>query len=1059
MFMGVQAAAGEMQPQAVSIDDVTVHIPIADASDLSFSRVGLAQGLSQTRVAQIVQDTRGFMWFGTQYGLDRYDGYRFKVFVHDRSAPTSLSDVFVSALFVDRSGQLWVGCDSFLDRYDPRTESFAHYPIGAELPGHPAVAVTHIDEDRAGMLWLSTAYGLFRFDPQSGRTAHFAHLPTDPSTLSSSNIKSAGEDRSGVFWVATEEGIDRFDRMTSRVTLHIPLHELREMSFYEDRQGTFWIIHASGGGLATFDRKSLRLTHYSFAKADLGEERLTGVSAMLEDRDGVLWIGTLSDGVLKFDRERHSLIRYRNDPTDSGSLAENRVTTLLQDRDGGIWVGLGATPPNYLPTPQPEFRRFLFDLADRSNLGEHLVNAIYQARNGTVWFGVTGGLARWKGIGNHVGSVSIPGLPANSDVLAFIEDQPGNLWIGTSGQGLYRLDRATGQVRAYRHENNNSASLSNDTVIRLFIDHASSLWVATADGLNRFDSASERFVTYRPGRQPGAATYLSITEDHAGSLWIGGWPSGLTRLNPATGAFQLFSLTDGLSGTNVNNVFTDHSGFVWVGTHTGLSRVDPKNGSITSYFVKDGLPSGAISCILEDDAGGLWLGTNNGLSRFDPGDRTFRNYSAVDGLPGPDFTGWNACYRGTAGEMFFGGFSGAVAFNPRELKDNAYVPPVALTSFELFGVPVSLGAGSPLSRAIDLTSDLQLPSWQNTFSFEFAALSYRNPATNRYRYMLDGLDRDWLEVRADRRVASYTTVPAGVYTFRMQGATNRGQWSVPGTVVHITVLPPWWNRWQFKVAAAACLLLGIWLVYLVRIRTITRQFNIRLDERVGERARIARELHDSLLQGFQGLVAHLLAIRNMLPDRPSEAVSALEHAMDRTDEALAEGRKAVQDLRSSEHMGKQLEDALQNLGALSISRDAEDGAPSFRMVVEGKSRPVDPIVRDEVHGIAREALRNAVQHANARHLEIELAFDAQELRLRIRDDGVGIDPQVLEEGRRAGHWGLAGMRERAQCITGILKVWSENGVGTEVELTIPGEVAYGRGGGLGKLAPRNHIRS
>ena len=1052
----VHAASGELQPRVVSIDNVVVHLPVADASDLSFSRLGIAQGLSQTRVVQIVQDTRGFMWFGTQYGLNRYDGYRFKVFNHEPNDPTSLSSLWVAALLLDRSGRLWVGCDRFLDRYDPRTGSFVHYPIGAELTGRPPVQVVHIDEDRAGMLWLSTAYGLFRFDPLSGRTRHFGHVPGDTSSLSSDNIKSAGEDRSGVFWVATEEGVDQFDRTTGKVALHIPLHESREMSFYEDRRGTFWIIHASGGGLATFDRKSLRLTHYSFAKSDVGEERLTGVSAMLEHRNGTLWIGTLSDGVLKFDDERRSLIRYRNDPTVSSSLAENRTTTLFQDSEGGIWVGLGASEPNYLSTPQPEFRRLSFDPADRSNLGEHLVNAIYGAPDGTVWFGVTGGLDRWNEPGNHVRGVSIAGMPIDSDVLSLIEDHSGNLWIGTSGQGLYRVNRATGRLRSYRHEEKNSGSLSNDIVVRLFIDHTGSLWVATWDGLNRFDPETESFVRYRPGRQPGAATYRGINEDHQGWLWVASWPFGLTRLNPATGDFQLFSPTErsstGLSDANVNDVFTDHAGFVWAATQNGLSRFDPKDRSIRSYFVKDGLPSGAISCILEDDAGGLWLGTSNGLSRLDLQDSTFRNYSTPDGLPGPDLTGWSACSRSAAGEMFFGGFSGAVAFNPRDLKESAYVPPVALTSFELFGVPVVLGAGSPLSSVIDLTSKLQLASRQNTFAFEFAALSFRNPATNRYRYMLDGLDKDWHEVQADRRVASYTTVPHGVYTFRVQGATNRGQWGTPGALIQVTILPPWWSTWEFRIPAAAALLLSLWLVYLNRIRTITRQFNMRLDERLGERTRIARELHDSLLQGFQGLVAHLMAIRNMLPDQ-TDAANAVERVMDRTDEVLAEGRKAVQDLRSSEHMSQPLEDALQSLGAALTSGEVASDGPAFRMVVEGKTRHVDPIVRDEVYGIAREALRNVIQHARARRVEVDLTFDAQQLRLRIRDDGVGIDPLVLKAGRRAGHWGLAGMRERAERIGGTLTVWSEHGAGTEIDLIVAAQVAYAHSSTLERRVP------
>ena len=365
----------------------TVRFGVTEGQDLRFVRRLRSQGLSQQRVTDIVQDDQGFLWFGTQYGLDRYDGYGFRVFKNDPDNSRSLCGVKIPSLFKDRTGALWIGCDYSLDRYDPTTDTFVHYPL--ETPGSPNTGgiVRHISQDRAGMLWLSTANGLYRLDPGSGRVTRFNHSDTDPVSLSSNDVKSSGEDRSGSFWVATGEGLDAFDRNRGRITLHVPLREPRDFSFYEDRSGVFWLLYASGNGLAILDRNARRLTRYSFTTRDLPGFPLTGVSSMLEDRDGTLWVGTFSDGLLKLDREHHRFTRYRNDPANDESLPENRITTLFQDREGNVWSGFGATEPAFFSRPPPPFDKLPFDSRNSANLGETLVNVLYEDREGMLWIG------------------------------------------------------------------------------------------------------------------------------------------------------------------------------------------------------------------------------------------------------------------------------------------------------------------------------------------------------------------------------------------------------------------------------------------------------------------------------------------------------------------------------------------------------------------------------------------------------------------------------------------------------------------------------------------------
>jgi len=1046
--VGAEAAVDMSASRPVPMVQVTQNIArvaIEAGTDIRFVRLSRTQGLSQQRVTHIVQDTQGFMWFGTQYGLDRYDGYRFRVFKRDPANPGSLCGVIVFALFKDSAGRLWVGCDYSLDRLDPETETFVHYRIDPAIALDSASTIRDISEDKSGHLWLSTGNGLYRLDPPSGHATRFRHDTNDPRSLSTDNVKSSGEDRTGQFWVATGEGLDAFDRDTGHVTLHVPLQEPRELSFYEDRSGVFWVFYSSGNGLAILDRKEGTLSRVSFAEHELPGLPLTGVSSMLEDKDGTLWIGTFSDGLLKLDRHRWRFVRYRHDPSNNESIAEDRVTTLFEDREGSLWAGLGATEPAFFVTRPPPFTKLPFDSKNQANLGEALVNAVYEDPQRILWTGTTGALNRFESATGRYTHFDIPGGGVASDVLCIVRDRSGSLWVGTSGHGLYRLNEGSGHLEAFRHSTTDASSLSNDSVARLFVDHAGNLWAATLDGLNRFNPATRRFAVFRPQGTSRASPFISIAEDKNGILWLGSYGEGLLRFDPITGRFDAISRAGAgdaaLSDDRVNSVHIDRDGGIWAGTQNGLNRLDPSTKKVTAYFEKDGLSSNAVSCILEDDRGDLWIGTSNGLSQLDRSRKRFRTYSLADGLPGPDLTGWGACFRSVTGEMFFGGFSGGVAFFPRDMRDSAYTPPVVLTAFELFGAPVALGPKSPLQRAIGYTDELTLSHLESSFSFEFSALSFRSAATNRYRYKLEGLDSSWHEVGSYQRFVSYTTLPSGAYAFMVQGATSRGPWSDPGVTLRLTIRPPWWETWWFRAIIAACVLMIMLAAYLYRVRQLSRQFDIRLEATVDERTRIARELHDSLLQGFQGTMYLLQAVRNMLPHQAAGAAVALETALDRGDQAIAEGRGAVQGLRSSMGVGGDLGEALNALGA-EFESSPGAGLPSYRVIVQGKPRTVAAVARDEIYRIAREAFRNAVRHSRANKIEAELDYGDVALRLRVRDDGIGIGRDVLSEGKRAGHWGLPGMRERAEGLKGRLAVWSESGAGTEIEITIPASVAY-----------------
>jgi ligand-binding sensor domain-containing protein len=1029
---------GAALPQ-VRVNSRPVRVSLTDGDDIRFSRLSTNAGLSQTRVAQIVQDDRGFMWFGTQYGLNRYDGYRFKVFTPDASRPDSISGAYIYALFKDRDGMIWIGCGQYLDRLDPTTELFTRYRLEPAAEKSPAATVVGISQDRAGVLWLSTANGLYGLEPRTGRLAqHFSHDPANPLSLSSNNVRSAGEDHSGRFWVADGSSLEQLDRKTGKVILRVPLTSSpREFSFHEDRSGLLWI--SGGTEFASLDPDTRTLTRYSFYD-DRSEKALSAsVFAILQDQEGVLWLGTQGAGLLRFDPEHRTAIGYRNHANNPDSLTDDRIIALNQDREGNIWVGMHASEPNFFSTKKLSFRPLINEALNPNNMGERLINFIFEDRRGVLWVAATGA---FLGIDRRTGKsrlYSPPGEGLSNDIVAIAQDPSGAMWVGTIGRGLNRFDPDTGRFTAYLHDPNVSSSLSNNAVDHLLVDHNGRIWVGTWDGLNLFNPSTGRFIVYKRNSNGRAEAVHGIAEDKEGALWLGG-TTGLQRFDPDTGTFTGFQHKpddpNSISDDRVINTFIDQAGNVWATTHNGLNKLDRPSGIFTKYYVRDGLPSNRLNCMEPDSSGHLWISTTAGLTEFDLRTKIFRNYSVADGLPGMDLTGWSACAKSRTGEIYFGGFSGGIAFYPEKIVDSTYAPPIVFTDFQLAGKSVSVGAGSSLKRTISYTRSVTLPHDQTTFSLEFAALSYSSEETNRYRYRLEPADSLWREGGSGDRLVTYNRLPAGEYIFRVQGATSHGPWSDPGASLRIEILPPWWNTWWFTSICAIVALLSLYAIYSYRVAQIGRQFEVRLEERVSERTRIARELHDTLLQSFQGLMFRLQAVSDLLPE--GKAKNQLEKSLERGDQAIAEGRSTVYELRSNATATNDLAEAIRTLGDELTTKDSA----AFRLVVEGPVRELRPIIRDELYRISCEGLRNAFGHAEASRIETEIAYGYRIFRLCIRDDGKGIPADILEEGR-AGHFGLPGMRERARQIGGKFEIWSGTRAGTEIELTIAAAIAYG----------------
>ena len=1039
-----------------------VRLAVSEGKDIRFAHLTSKDGLSPGQVRGIVQDDQGFLWINTTGVLNRYDGYQFKNYTRDPAHPNYPAGGFIQILFKDRSGFLWVSSNESLDRFDLATETTTRFRSDHNGPDSVLGPVLHISQDRAGILWLSTRNGLHRLDPATGAFRHYAHNPSDPHSLSSSFVRSSYEDREGTLWVCTVAGLDAFDRRTGKVTdrIRLELAESRTVKALEDHAGALWIIYSFGNGLASYDRNARRLTLYSFENKPT--TLLSGAEGIHEDADANLWVVTRESGLVRIDRNRRSAIRYRHSRVNPDSISEDFSKAVFEDREGRIWVGMGTTGLNHFERKPLPFKRYTHEPDNPRSLLESFVMAVYADSQENIWVGSPLGVTRIDGKSGEYSFFRKPGsYPANlSNTTAIVEDRSGYLWFGTFGGGLKRYDPRTAKVVAFRHNPADPHSLSHDVVFSLMVDRQGTLWVGTDNGLNRCeDPITGRFRSWKGDpADPSPTDVRAIAEDSKGVMWL--VTSTLQRFDQAAGRSIAFMFDDygtGKAGrkeapflvksgrrlSEDSFLTIDHSGVPWIATANGLLRFDRELEQFTMYDQRNGLAASAVNGILEDRNGNLWVSTAGGLSRFNPRTKTFTNYYEADGLSGNAFEGFPAACRSQRGQMFFGSKSGLTSFWPEQIVEKAYIPPVVLTGFSLRNVPVTPGPGSTLAQSISFTPSLTLSHGQNLFSFEFAALSYVDPQRNQYQYMLEPLDRSWNRVDATHRMATFTALPAGEYTLRVRGSNNRGVWNEQGVALRLQILPPWWGTWWFRGVCAVVFVAMLWAAYQYRIRELQWEFEMRLAGRVEERTRIARELHDTLLQSVQGLMFSFQAARNLLPGRTEEAIRTLDKAIRQGDGAIAEGRDAIQGLRADPDLESNLEQLLTATGK-ELARSSSAGAepPAFQVTVEGARKPLSPLLQEEVYRIAREILRNAFHHAQASRIEAETTYDGQFFRLRIRDDGKGIDHKVLEAGARQGHWGLPGVRERAKRIGAELKLWSEPGAGTETKLTVPARIAF-----------------
>jgi PAS domain S-box-containing protein len=797
----------------------------ARVRDLRFAHLTTDHGLSQNNVVDILQDRRGFMWFATGDGLNRYDGNGFTIYKNNPTDPRSISDNFVRDLHEDAQGYLWVAAYPGVNKFDPTTERSTRY---VHDPNNPKTlsgdSVESIARDSRGYLWFGTSEnGLDRFDPA---TETFTHYRDDSDGQFVGRITHVIEDSHREIWFVGERGLFHVNSQTGRITRRpAGMNRLSADYVYEDNAGNFWMLAWSPiVGLVKYDRQSERLIKYALPAGATGLPS----SKLLDDGENGFWVPS-SLGLYYFDRSTERLRRlFEHDETDPDSLNDNTVVSIYRDRSGLLWVGTGNGGLNILNLQERQFGHYRHRPASPYSLSPGRVTAIHQEPNGVLWIGfyprALDRLDRKTGrITHYVPGLNTNGLSKGGDINSIYKDSRGYLWLGGWAGGLDRFDERTGQFKHYRHDPHNPNSLMSDNVLSIYEDRSGRLWVGQFGGLGSFDPATDGFTNYPPNPNDVARLAYSVSamhQDRSGTFWLGMLSGMLSRFDYRTSTFVTYKpdLHDPrkLQGGSIGGIREDRTGTLWLASGRGLYRYNRHDETFARFTEGDGLPSNDIMGILEDDAGRLWLSTKKGMSRFDRKTERFRNYDVSDGLLTNEFS--RSCFQqGENGEMLFCGNSGITMFFPESVRDNPYVPPVVITNFRIFNDPVPIGADSVLKKAIPYTTSLVLSHRDYVFSFEFAALSYANSQKNRYRYKLENFDRAWNDVRSRQRLATYTNLDPGDYIFRVQGSNSDGVWNEEGVLLPIVITPPWYKENWFRVLSAAFFLALLWAAYQFRM--------------------------------------------------------------------------------------------------------------------------------------------------------------------------------------------------------------------------------------------------
>lgn len=1036
-----------------------------------FNQIPTELGLSQNVVTCSLQDKTGFLWFGTKDGLNRFDGYQFKVYRHNPQDASSLSDSSITTLFEDQKGRMWIGTENGLNFFDRTRETF--YRILPD-PNNPN-SLSHqqirsIAEDKHAAIWIATPNGLNKmvvgeYPLDALQFTLFKHKPADPNSLN--------EDYTGQIFVADDGTIWVLMGASGRVNTIVlnaenknyivkPFHfEGDEKNYWfkkicKGRNGKIWLAGSNNIVELNTSTRQTKFYQYDSVLAKVG---LSIINEMLEDRSGNVWLSGYW-GLARFHPQTGSFDFFSSEQKDNleinNPLLGYGINSMLEDRSGAFWFG---TNGKGLIRYDRQAERFAHAREQSSKLSlwhGTSVRTLVEIDDGTVIVSSAGGflfrINRTTGESTSF-KISVNGVFADGGYDKVFPARDGVLWIGGANRLLEVDLQNGGKSNAYTVEKDEAKHPYGNFVHKVFEDRAGNIWAITEAKIYRLNRETNSFAGYeydtRQGGERPYDNYVDVYEDRGGIFWIG-TTDGLVRFDSQTKTFKRYRNNpqdaNSLSHNMVRTIASDpfEPNILWLGTKGGgLNRFDTTSETFSVLTEKDGLPNNVIYGILSDDEGNLWMSTNNGISRFNPRTRAFKNFDKKDGLQDNEF---NSCafFKSKSGELFFGGINGFNAFYPSDVKDNPNPPQVVLTDFQILNQPVSFKTpDSPLKQTITETREITLNYEQRFFSFEFAALDYTEPGKNQYAYQLEGFDPNLVEIGTRRR-AFYTNVTPGSYVFRVMAANNDGVWNREGVTIRITVLPPFWQTWWFRTLLVLLTLGLIFLIVYPRISKLRYEKEIQeafagqlIEEQENDRKRIAAELHDDIGQSLLIIKNRaFLGEKNTEQETPPE--NKIEQAREQFGEISESASEALEQVREIAYYLRPSQ--LERLGLTSALEEMiERVADSSDIVFDVKLAELDGVFskQNEInfYRIVQESLNNIIKHSKAKSVEISIENDNGVVKLVIKDDGQGFAPEAVGTNKSRG-FGLKGMAERARLLGGTYSVKSSSGEGTIVIVRI-----------------------
>ncbi|MBA4408585.1 MAG: two-component regulator propeller domain-containing protein [Bacteroidota bacterium] len=839
----------------------------AQPKRLQFDYLTVDHGLSSSTVTSIIQDQKGFIWIGTTIGLNRYDGFNF---IHYKNIPgdsTSLVDNVVQTMFEDHNKNLLIGTENGLCFYDRMNDCFLNYVHDKLSPLRGInCSVKKITEDSLGNLWLATSVGLIYFDRSKNQIVQYVHDPNNPESLSNDNVESVLIDKNYRLWVTTRKGLNLF-LPESKTFKHITQSEndAKDLSktifldMTEDREGNLWF--GSTEGLyclrSNEEVKITNLIHYQHVEKDKHSLSINQVVSLYVDDLGNLWIGTENGGIDLFDRMNHRFWHYRKDDYDPKSLNNESIQAIYQDKTGNLWFGTFSGGLNIAMKNRDAIINYQTLPGAPFSLSNNTVTCFLEDHYGQTWLGTDGGgLNLFDKQNNHFTRFNINNSNLSSNaILCILEDSKNQIWMGTWAGGLVRFDSKTKSFTSFTTKN---SGIQDDNIFAITEGDNDDLWLGSFEhGLIHFQIKEKKFIAYNLANSGLINEMIVKIAKYSKKRLLIGTPYYFQIFSPGENQFITYmpdpNDANSLSHPRITDILVENDSCVWIGTADGLNRLDPNTGSFTRYYEKNGLPDNYIKGLVLDQSGDLWVTTNHGACRFDKKNATFKNFTKADGLQGNEFFE-RSILKTKSGSLLMGGTSGFNIVYPEKIAENKNIPDVLITDLKIFNKSVKPGVeNSPLIQNITETETLTLSYKQSVLTFNFAVMDFAAPEKNQYAYKMEGFDNDWI-YSDTRKEATYTNLSPREYVFRVKGSNNDGVWNETGTSIRITVLPPWWNTWWFRIITVSAIIFLLAFIYFSRVQRLKNQ-KILLEKSVALKTAKLYELNASK-DKFFSIIAH-----------------------------------------------------------------------------------------------------------------------------------------------------------------------------------------------------------